>query len=47
MAPPTKGGRGTAKEEDQPLGHLFVSILQRFGVETDTFAGCTGTLNRV
>ena len=41
------GWRGTAKEEDQPLGHLFVSILQRLGVETDTFAGCTGTLNRV
>ena len=41
------GWRGTAKEEDQPLGHLFVSILQRLGVETDTFAGCTGTLNRM
>ena len=41
------GWRGTAKQEDQPLGHLFVSILQRLGVETDTFAGCTGTLNRV
>ena len=41
------GWRGTAKEEDQPLGNLFVSILQRLGVETNTFAGCTGTLNRV
>ena len=41
------GWRGTIKEEDQPLGHLFVSILQRLGVETNTFAGCTGTLNRV
>ena len=41
------GWRGTVKEEDQPLGHLFVSILQRLGVETNTFAGCTGTLNRV
>ena len=41
------GWRGTVKEEDQPLGHLFVSILQRLGVESNTFAGCTGTLNRV
>ena len=43
----TPGWRGTVKEEDQPLGHLFVSILQRLGVESNTFAGCTGTLNRV
>ena len=41
------GWRGVAKEDDQALGHLFVSILQRLGVETDTFAGCTGTLKRV
>ena len=41
------GWRGTAKEEDRPLGHLFVTILQRLGVETDTFAGCTGTLEGV
>ena len=41
------GWRGTAKEEDQPLAHLFVTILQRLGVETDTFAGSTGGLERV
>ena len=41
------GWRSTAKEEDQPLAHLFVTILQRLGVETDTFAGCTGGLERV
>ena len=41
------GWRGTVKEEDQPLGPLFVRILQRLGVETDSFAGCTGTLNRM
>ena len=41
------GWRGTAKEEDQPLAHLFVTILQRLGVETDTFAGSTGGLKRV
>ena len=39
------GWRGTAKEEDQPLAHLFVTILQRLGVETDTFAGSRGGLN--
>ncbi|MEK9984612.1 MAG: hypothetical protein VW879_07700, partial [Opitutae bacterium] len=41
------GWRGTAKEEDQPLAHLFVTILQRLGVETDNFAGHTGTLKNV
>jgi hypothetical protein len=41
------GWRSTEKQEDQPLGHLFVTILQRLGVETDTFAGCTGPLARV
>ena len=29
------------------LAKLFVTLLQRFGVETDTFAGVTGTLERV
>ncbi len=28
-----------------PLGNLFVSMLQRFGVETDQFSTGTGTLN--
>ena len=41
------GWRGNAREEDRPLAHLFVSILQRLGVETYTFAGSTGTLERV
>ena len=41
------GWRGQAKQEDQPLAHLFVSILQRLGVETDSFAGYTGPLARV
>ena len=34
-------------EEEPPLGKLFVSILQRLGVETDSFAGYSGTLERV
>ena len=32
---------------EEPLALLFITLLQRFGVETDSFAGITGTLNRV
>lgn len=41
------GWQGKVEVEELPLAHLFVTILQRLGVETDTFAGYTGTLNRV
>ena len=41
------GWRSQVKEEEPPLSKLFVSILQRLGVETDSFAGYTGTLERV
>ena len=41
------GWRGKIEAEELPLAHLFVTILQRIGVETDSFAGYTGTLNRV
>jgi hypothetical protein len=33
--------------EAEPHARLFTTILQRFGVETDSFAGITGTLHRV
>lgn len=33
--------------EDTPLSNLFVTMLQRLGVETDTFADSTGTLTDV
>lgn len=33
--------------EELPLAKLFVTILQRLGVETDTFGGEKGTLSRV
>ncbi|HEY4258691.1 MAG TPA: DUF1552 domain-containing protein, partial [Schlesneria sp.] len=33
--------------EELPLAKLFVTILQRLGVETDSFCGHTGTLSRV
>ena len=33
--------------EELPLAKLFVTILKRLGVKTDSFAGQSGTLNRV
>jgi hypothetical protein len=33
-----------AKEKNEPLGKLFVSLLQRMGVETDQFSGASGTM---
>ena len=41
------GWSGSIKAEELPLARLFVTILQRLGVETESFAGTTGTLNRV
>ena len=41
------GWKGEIQAEEEPLARLFVTVLQRFGVETDTFAGTTGTLKRV
>ena len=36
-----------ATVEDLPLSNLFVTMLQRLGVETDTFADNTGTISEV
>ena len=45
---PWNGGREPwqkeADREDLPLANLFVTILQRLGVETDQFADSTGTV---
>ena len=41
------GWRGEIQAEELPLAHLFVTILQRMGVEANSFAGYTGTLDRV
>ena len=41
------GWKSNVTVEELALAKLFVTILQRFGVETDSFAGQTGTLNRV
>ena len=36
-----------ATKEDLPLSNLFVSMLQRLGVETDSFSDSTGKLDTV
>ena len=36
-----------AAREDLPLANLFVTMLQRLGVETDQFADSTGTMDEV
>ena len=41
------GWRSDVDAEEEALGHLFVSFLQRLGVETDEFAGVKGGLSRV
>jgi hypothetical protein len=41
------GWTGKIQAEELPLSNLFVTILQRLGVETDSFGGVTGTLSRV
>ncbi len=41
------GWTGKVEVEELPLSNLFVTILQRLGVETDSFGGSTGTLSRV
>jgi len=32
------------KEKNEPLGRLFVSLLQRMGIEADRFGGAVGTM---
>lgn len=41
------GWTGKMEVEELPLAKLFVTILQRLGVETDSFGGQSGTLSRV
>jgi hypothetical protein len=41
------GWRGKIENEELPLAQLFVTILQRLGVETESFAGYTGPLANV
>ena len=42
-----RGWQSKVEVEELPLSHLFVTILQRLGVETETFGGFTGALERV
>lgn len=41
------GWQSKTEVEELPLAKLFVTILQRLGVETDTFGEQTGSLSRV
>jgi len=41
------GWQGKVAVEELPLSKLFVTILQRLGVKTDSFGGYSGTLSRV
>jgi hypothetical protein len=41
------GWTGKVQAEELPLSNLFVTVLQRLGVETESFGGYTGTLSRV
>lgn len=41
------GWTGKIEAEELPLSKLFVTILQRLGVETESFGGFTGSLERV
>ncbi|MFP6621146.1 MAG: DUF1552 domain-containing protein [Pirellulaceae bacterium] len=41
------GWRGKIEAEELPLSLLFVTVLQRLGVETQSFAGISGTLSGV
>jgi len=41
------GWRGKVEVEELPLAKLFVTILQRLGIKTNSFGGISGTLSRV
>jgi hypothetical protein len=41
------GWRGKVEATELPLSRLFVTVLQRLGVETQSFGGSTGTLSGV
>jgi len=41
------GWQAEVQVEEEPLARLFITLLQRFDVETNSFAGMTGTLSRI
>lgn len=41
------GWQGEVQVQEEPLARLFIALLQRFGIETESFAGTTGTLTRI
>lgn len=42
-----KHGQHLKLKESTPLANLFVTMLQQMGIQTDTFAGSNGDLNRL
>ncbi|SMP71331.1 Protein of unknown function [Neorhodopirellula lusitana] len=47
LPPGDQAFRSEMDYEELPLSNLYVTMLQRLGVETDSFGGNTGTLNEV
>ena len=41
------GWRGDMNYAELPLSNLYLTMLQRLGVETESFGGSTGTLSEV
>ena len=41
------GWRGEMTWEEEPLSNLYLTMLNKFGIETDNFAGATRTLDEV
>ena len=41
------GWRGEMNYKEQPLSNLYLTMLQRLGVEAEAFGGSTGTYSEV
>ncbi|MEM7015583.1 MAG: hypothetical protein AAF585_29335 [Verrucomicrobiota bacterium] len=41
------GWRGKMDWKEEPLGDLYLTMLHRFGIEAESFAGSTRTLSQV
>ena len=44
---PDENRRKKVQLEELPLSNLYLTMLQKLGVETEAFGGSTGTLNAV
>jgi hypothetical protein len=41
------GWKGSMDHRELPLSNLYLTMLQKLGVETDSFGGSTGTFSEV